>query len=152
MKLASFDIFDTCLVRACGQPNSIFDIMGKELFGSKDNNKWRDFANERCKAEKRARSKTDNTEVTLKDIYQQADFTNITETNYETLMEIECVIEASVIIGVDSIRTKIASLREQGYSIAFISDMYLSSDVLKQLLIRERMYQEGDSIFVKSAC
>ncbi len=150
MKLASFDIFDTCLVRACGQPNSIFDIMGKELFGANDNNKWRDFANERCKAEKRARFKTDNTEVTLKDIYQQADFTNITETNNETLMDIECMIEASVIIGVDSIRTKIASLREQGYSIAFISDMYLSSDVLKQLLIRERMYQEGDSIFVSS--
>ncbi|MCH5231238.1 MAG: hypothetical protein J1F43_05520, partial [Muribaculaceae bacterium] len=38
MKYLSFDVFDTCLIRACGLPENIFRIIGRKIFDSKDPN------------------------------------------------------------------------------------------------------------------
>lgn len=36
MKLVSFDIFDTTLVRKCGAPENIFYLLANRIFGSSD--------------------------------------------------------------------------------------------------------------------
>ena len=50
MKLASFDIFDTTLLRICGKPQNIFFLVSRKLFPD-DLKLQRDFFNWRLKAE-----------------------------------------------------------------------------------------------------
>ena len=35
-KLASFDIFDTVLIRKCGSPENIFYLLSRRIYGSRE--------------------------------------------------------------------------------------------------------------------
>ncbi|MBR5824614.1 MAG: hypothetical protein IKY67_10795 [Paludibacteraceae bacterium] len=48
MKLASFDIFDTALIRRCGKPENIFYLMAERLYPG-DEGKQREFVEWRKK-------------------------------------------------------------------------------------------------------
>ena len=59
MKLASFDIFDTTLIRKCGKPGNIFYILAHNLYPN-DKAKREDFLLWRKGAESEARSLCEN--------------------------------------------------------------------------------------------
>ena len=114
MKLASFDIFDTTLLRRCGKPEAVFHILAERLFpNDKDLREafvvWR-------------KSTKGNT---LKDVYDKIDsaFLTFARKNKEEMMKAEEETEEDVLIANPSVCKLIDQRRKEGYNIAFISDM-----------------------------
>lgn len=98
MRLASFDIFDTTLIRLFGRSENIDVLLaGKE--------------------------------------HSQGDA-------LERQMEKDCLIANP------SVRELIRQKRQDGWQIAFISDMYLDSAFLSEILMREGCFEPEDKIYV----
>lgn len=98
MRLASFDIFDTTLIR---------------LFG-----------------------RAENINVLLAD----------KEHNQGDVLERE--VESACLIANPEVRDIIRQKRQEGWQIAFISDMYLDSEFLSGILKREGCMEDGEKIYV----
>ncbi len=135
MKLASFDIFDTVLIRKCGLPENIFYLLAHRLY-PEDAALREDFLLWRKGAEARAQ-KRKSADVSLADIYEE-----------RTGAEIEKVIEAENLIANPRIKALIEKKRAEGWTICFISDMYLDSKFLGDVLIREGCLKDGEKVFV----
>ena len=97
MRLASFDIFDTTLLRKCGRPENINALISGD--------------------------------------HTEGD-------------SAERAVESVVLMANPAIRDIIKQKRAEGWHIAFISDMYLDSDFLRTLLIREECFCDGDDIYI----
>lgn len=143
----SFDIFDTCVTRICGEPENIFHLLAVRIGLKGEESKIRAFVLERQKAEKKAERLLKKEAVTIDEIYAVADFSLLTSKDNSSIKEEEEAIEKECIIPIAKTVSLINSLRGKG-SIAFISDMYLSSSFLTQILSDLRIYQEGDFVFV----
>ena len=68
MKLASFDIFDTVLLRTCGKPDNVFYLLAKVLYPT-DHCMQKAFLMWRQQAENLARVRHQNKEVNIQAIY-----------------------------------------------------------------------------------
>lgn len=98
LRLASFDIFDTTLIRLFGRPENIHVLLaGKE--------------------------------------HSQGD-------------ALERQVEKDCLIANPAVRDLITKKRQEGWQIAFISDMYLDSAFLSEILTREGCFEPGDKIYV----
>ena len=81
MKLASFDIFDTTLIRRCGNPENIFCLMAERLYPD-DEGKQREFVEWRKKRPMVVSSMRNeklgmrNVEVGLEEIYERLQITD----------------------------------------------------------------------------
>lgn len=151
MTLASFDIFDTCLVRACGDSHHVFNVLAQKVLGKGAlPSLFPEFVQERVKAEHEARLRTKDEDITLEQIYQQADFSALCTTPKWEIMEEEKEIERQLLMPVYEIKLQIEKARRAGARIAFISDMYLPKAFLEERLRTFGFYQEGDLIFVSS--
>lgn len=151
MKVYSFDIFDTCLVRKCGKAENLFELLALRVCGIEaDMSIKRDFVLERKRAEQRARQSVLAEEITLDDIYEQIDLEGLTTCNIEYVKQAEFDLEAEMLVGVQSVRDKIKLLRQQQVQIAFVSDMYLPQDFIKTILIREQFLEQDDWLYVSS--
>lgn len=87
MKVASFDIFDTCLIRKCGKPENLFFLLSKKIF-PQDTAKQECFLHWRLCAEGILEKKNKQSWVTLDDIYQSLDlerFDLVSSINESTL-------------------------------------------------------------------
>lgn len=146
MKLASFDIFDTALIRKCGEPENIFYLLAYRLYPN-DVAKREDFLLWRTKAEGNATGRCSR-EVTLSDIYANPDLDGFNEYSKNYLITTEKEVEADNLTANLTVKTFISQKREAGYTICFISDMYLDSDFLTTILIREGCLFDGEQIFV----
>lgn len=146
MKLASFDIFDTALIRKCGKAENIFYLLAHRLYPN-DMAKREDFLHWRTKAESYATSRCCR-EVSLSDIYNNSDLDGFGEYSRDDLIAIEKEVESDNLVANLAVKTLISQKREAGYTICFISDMYLDSDFLTTILIREGCLLDGESIFV----
>lgn len=146
MKLASFDIFDTALIRKCGEPENIFYLLAYRLYPN-DVAKREDFLLWRTKAEGNATGRCSR-EVTLSDIYANPDLDGFNEYSKKYLITTEKEVEADNLTANLTVKTFISQKREAGYTICFISDMYLDSDFLTTILIREGCLFDGEQIFV----
>ncbi|MBO5864548.1 MAG: HAD-IA family hydrolase [Bacteroidaceae bacterium] len=147
MKLASFDIFDTTLIRKCGKPENIFYILANKLYPN-DKAKREDFLLWRKRAENEARRRVPGKDVTIDDIYSSEELKGFDEYTTAQLIEAEKSIEAEQLIANPAIRDVIKQKREQGYTICFISDMYLPSEMLKEVLLRERCIGKNEMVYV----
>lgn len=139
MRLASFDIFDTTLLRRCGKPEVVWHILGKRLYPND---------HDLCEAfvAWRRRAKGD----TLKDIYANIDsaFPAFAGKSIEEMMMAEEAVEEEMLTPYPPVCELIEQRRKDGYRIAFISDMYLSSQFLRQVLEHCGCCQAEDHIFV----
>lgn len=151
MKLVSFDIFDTVLIRKCGKPENIFFLLAYRLY-PEDRAKREDFLLWRRNAEQRAKNRRRGYELTLDDIYQDDDLTGFTEYTASVILQCEKTIEAENLIVNPNIRKIIEEKRQMGYAICFISDMYLDSDFLASVLRREECLEDKDWVFVSCEC
>ena len=107
----SFDVFDTLLVRKCGDPKNIFYLMQREL--SRNNSKFNNFAKERVKSEVLARRISKDDEISIEDIYHELKKV-YSDANVDNIKSLELEIEKKKII--------------------IISDMYLPDTFIQELL------------------
>src|SRR5574344_2120722 len=98
MKYASFDIFDTCLVRSCGSPSFVFEILALRVVKSHQYADIADFVKIRKEGEYKARMLSSKNEVSIYDIYDQCDFTSLTDIGLSELIDNELSIEESVLL------------------------------------------------------
>lgn len=126
MRLATFDIFDTTLVRICGVPDAIFGLMAMELWPDSESSRTA-FINRRRQVAAEA-----GVNASLTDIYSKIGETEFAPYGQEILQKTELEIESRMLIANPVIKKIISSLRAEGYIIKFLSDMYLPSDFLKR--------------------
>ena len=147
MKLASFDIFDTTLIRKCGNPGNIFYLLAHKLYPN-DKAKREDFLLWRKGAESEARRRTPSKDVTIEDIYSSDELCGFAEYTPAQFIEAEMSVEAENLIANPAIKDIIEKKREEGYTICFISDMYLPSAMLREVLKREGCINSNESVYV----
>lgn len=151
MRCYSFDLFDTCFVRACGHPKNVFDLLAYRILGDGSSESIRcDFAQIRIEGEKKARRLSSEEEISLDDIYAQCDFSDLTNLSNKKILRTEIEIEKEQLIPVYSIWEKIRKFHQEGYGIYYISDMYLPYDFLLELLKVHDFWQEKDRLYVSS--
>lgn len=138
----SFDIFDTLISRITYTPLGIFVIMQQML--QRQANKYTEyfknnFAKIRIEAEKSARmysESCDKEEICLVDIYRSMqEYVDLSADDITELCNLEIVIERKCMVSVES---EIKLLKEQYLTenkLCLISDMYLSEQVIRGMLI-----------------
>lgn len=125
--VVSFDIFDTLIFRACGEPRGVFDIVGHELG-------LPDFAERRIKAEAFARKRSSKEEVSIQEIYQ---YLEVPIEIKSQLLQKELEVEERVCFVNPTLLNLFLYLLHQGKRIFCVSDMYLPKSFLEKLLARE---------------
>lgn len=146
MKLASFDIFDTTLIRKCGIAQNIFYLLANELYPH-DESKANAFYRWRILAEQNA-SKAYRREVTLADIYSSFDVQGFNEFAKDIVIEKELALEYNNLLPNPEIISLIESKRQEGFKIIFISDMYLPVSFIEDVLTKKVFTEDCDEIFV----
>ncbi|MBO5992007.1 MAG: HAD-IA family hydrolase, partial [Lentisphaeria bacterium] len=151
MKLASFDIFDTVLIRKCGDAENIFYLLAHDLYP--DNRAMQEaFLLWRRRTPETLKPVPGRAEVTLDELYSCAASAGFGAFSKDELVRREQKIESDNLICNASVRRLIDRKRTEGCKIAFISDMYLDSGFLRDILTREKCFLEGDEIFISSEC
>lgn len=149
----SYDIFDTCLVRTCGEAKNVFNILANSILGKDaDISAKNDFALIRINAEREARKiciNENNEEITIEEIYEYCDFTSITNISKSVIMQAELDIEEKVLMPVEKIRKEIDQYVKWGITVIYLSDMYLSKNFIENALIKNGFYV-NHNIFVSS--
>lgn len=149
-KIYSFDIFDTCLIRTCGFSHNVFDLLAIEILGHDKPESWLvEFTHIRTKGEEEARKKKVE-EITLEDIYNECDFSGLTQISNQQIAKKEIEIEEKVLVPVKSILNKISNLHQKNISVIYISDMYLPDFLLKEILNENGFWKDGDQLYVSS--
>lgn len=152
--LYSYDIFDTCLVRACGTPDCISDIVARRILKEPSLSAINDFILIRKSGEGRARElfiTSKKEDITLADIYSQCDFSSLTDISNNTIMEMEMMVEEEMLTPVLSIKEEIEHIHSLQQSVIFISDMYLPDVFIKKILIKTGFFVEGDKLFISGS-
>lgn len=144
----SFDIFDTCLVRSTALPADMFYLVGEHVYKHLDKkpsvNDLYQFKQLRIEAEQQARRNAD--EVTLLQIWEIL-CKRLGWTNPEQFASLELHIEAENLHPVPSI-VELIKKERLCHPIIFISDMYLPSSFLKEVLRKHGIFEEEDRIYV----
>lgn len=146
-KISSFDIFDTCLVRKCGTPENMLDVLSLRVF-SGPVEEW--VRQQFVIARKEACQKVwmDVPKGTIKDIYHSLEFEHPSLKSIEELIAIECDLEQELLLPVISVRDNIDALRAKGNHIIYISDMYLPQEFVEGILRNTGFIKDGDSLYV----
>lgn len=140
-KVISFDVFDTLITRTCVSPRDVFIEVEKRF---KNNHKSLDKVNNfrawRIRAESLAEEKaklSGKEECTLDEIYDEIkNILNLSDDDiselkaYELEIELESVVPRR--IGMQLLKYALAKEKK----VIFISDMYLSSEKIKNILER----------------
>ncbi len=127
----SFDIFDTLIFRPFDDPKDVFYLVGEKTG-------LMDFKNIRCWAESDARNRCHNThkhtEVTLAQIWENLE--EDTGFDAKTGMKLEMEAEESVCFANPFMLKIWNGLKAKGKKLIVISDMYLSAEFLRKLLVK----------------
>ncbi|WP_455637901.1 hypothetical protein [Parabacteroides sp.] len=148
-KFCSFDIFDTCLIRTCGESSNVYLLLAHDVLGREaSESEIADFIKIRKEGVRRAKQSTSFDEVTINEIYENCDFSSLTSISSNEILQIELSIEKKVLKPIKKTSDIIKTIRKKGCLIAFVSDMYLPSDFLKLVLEEYDIFQKGDRIYV----
>lgn len=146
----SFDIFDTLITRRVVTPHCIFDIL-------QNSNKVKDlrildFKKKRIDAEfQLRRSKDFKIEVSIIEIYRcLVESCNLDYAHLQELVDLECKVEKLFIVGIPTGRNLVNELRARGKKICYLSDIYHSKEFIRELLIHNNIFEDGDHLFVSS--
>ncbi|TWG31877.1 putative HAD superfamily hydrolase [Geobacillus sp. C56-T2] len=137
VKLLSLDIFDTLIFRSCAKPVDIFLKVGEKA-QKEGLSKYTpfEFQQLRILAEKVAREEKkksiNSTEVSLEQIYEHMPF-DINTSNRIKEIELETEIESCYVN--PSIYSLIKYFSSKNIPIVLMSDMYLSNEQIKKILI-----------------
>lgn len=134
----SFDIFDTMIFRAFDHPTDVFLYLETKY-------NVPNFQSLRKEAENDARSKSKNGEVTIADIYDVLEKQCNFKASEWIIREIET--EKQICFANPYILKVFSKLKEKGKRLIVTSDMYLSSDTLRDLLTQSG-YEGISQIYV----
>ena len=145
--LYSFDIFDTCLARFCGESENMVEVLSykvADMMGgphlSTSEHMRRLFVSAREKASGR-----------LEDKYRQIAEIFPLPLPTEEMVQLELDTERELLVPILATRNLVEQLRSKG-DIVFISDMYLPTDFLRNMLQEHGFFHEGDRIYVSDDC
>ena len=119
VKVVSFDLFDTLILRPFLKPTDLFTLLGQ--IHSRN-----DFCDLRIKAESKARSSI-GTEVTLDEIY------SFMPKDLISFKELECQFEIDLCFANPWMKERYQSLTE-GKIVIITTDMYLPRNVIESIL------------------
>ena len=147
IQYVSFDIYDT-LVRRLYPTEILYKMMGERL---KLDAKFQvdDFSAKRIEAEQILIAQG-NRYYNLFDIYSSGVFSGIDDDNKHYLIQLEEEFETQNTYPLAEGKRLFNQYREQGKSIICISDMYLGSETLKKILLRNGYSPE--KIYVSCEC
>ena len=148
MKTYSFDVFDTCLCRICGEPNNLFDILSYNVFTKQVTETDRQEFVARRKAAQN--SLGERNDYQLEDIYNAFEFCHPALRSKEELQKLELECEEMVLLPVLKMKDFITQLHSERHHLLFISDMYLPYDFILSILKRYGFYQDGDKLYVSN--
>lgn len=137
----SFDVFDTCLARLCGEPYLMFDVLSYKV-GKLMNYPYNEHLRQAFVI---ARAKANGT--TLNEIYNNVAQQFPVPCNVNEMVALELETERKMLVPIIATRTLIERLREKG-KIIFISDMYLPSSFIQERLSEFGFFKEGDQLYV----
>lgn len=145
----SFDVFDSCLIRRCGLPCKIWDLMADKLFDKDDDRGRLSFVGNRSLAENKA--SRSSLYPTLSDIYDELD---VAQWGFvkERVMNLEMEIEEQELFPNPEVLKIVEDYRERGFVMAFISDMYLPTEFIKKILMKFGFCRENERVFVSAEC
>lgn len=146
----SFDIFDTLLTRTVGEPVSLFLFLGRQLaVEGQTTLAPAEFARRRVEAERRAAARDGGVEATLAEIYARLGHTlGLSEETAAVWARCEIELEAQCLRAVPGASGSVARARVSSPRLLFISDMYLPSSFLQTVLEREKLWCDGDALYV----
>lgn len=144
MILSSFDIFDTTLIRKCGSPENVFVLLSKALY-PQNYQKQEEFVLWRMRVQHTLKG-----EYNIDDIYESIEKETFRGYSGIELKNAELDMESKLLVANPEVLKIIDKCRNKGHLIAFISDMYLPSLFLRDILKREGAYKDGDGIYVSN--
>ena len=145
--IISFDIFDTLLKRNVLRPDDIFDLV-EDRYNSTHEHKIHNFKRQRLDAYNQAKNNR-----TIFDIDYIYSFLDDFEIDYNEIKKIELTTELDVSIGNRDIIDVLKALRRAGKMILIISDMYLPSEVINEMLVKAGVTSDTyDGLYISCAC
>ncbi|HUG10153.1 MAG TPA: HAD hydrolase-like protein [Opitutaceae bacterium] len=145
--VVTFDIWDTCIARATGSPESIFRATARALLAGGTDSEIAALAKQRDEAEDEARKNVENRECTFAEI-EAALAKSVGAELAAAYVATELRIERASARPNVAIRAEVAKARAAGSLVAFISDMYLPGSFLRTLLEDHGFALPTDPVFV----
>jgi FMN phosphatase YigB (HAD superfamily) len=145
---ASFDVFDTLLMRVVGDPRDVFLFLGYRLrrLGLIECSP-EVFAHQRVLAESRAHAIA-GCHPTLEQIYREwLHGMNHSEQSAEALASAELALEDEFLIPVPGALALVDEARAQGCQIVFVTDTNMSAGFIASVLSKQGFYRQGDRVF-----
>ena len=144
-EVVSFDIFDTALVRTVGHPTTVFEILEQrhaQRFGRSWIPAGYSFADLRYWAEREARRRSTarggSIEIGIADIYAVIGARlDLDADRTLELQQAELDLEREVLLANPQILRWALRAQERGKRVVFVSDMYLPSSFLVEVLARQ---------------
>ncbi|MBR3698942.1 MAG: hypothetical protein IKM85_05410 [Bacteroidales bacterium] len=140
----SFDVFDTCLLRLCGDSKNLFEVLSKKVLDlmclGNDGEQLR-------KLFVWLRSKTGG--MSLYDIYTQINKEFRLPCSIEKMVLLELQTEAEMLRPIEKTLRLVEGLRKRG-DVIFISDMYLPDGFIREQLTVTGFFHEGDRLYVSN--
>ncbi len=154
-KIFSFDIFDTLITRKTATPAGIFLVMQYHLRNTRCSqfpvNLTEDFYRIRIDAENTAREECNDEETSFDEIYNKIQFRfNLTPSQLDFLKKLEIDTELENTIGIKNTISKVLELLDSGEKVILISDMYLGSEHIKQILKKTEPRLANCPVYVSS--
>lgn len=150
---SSFDVFDTLLVRVWARTLPMYEYIGEELYRrGLINIAAPNWAMERVKAEQHLWQRNyEKGAVELKDIYHILSH-RLQWTEYAkcAAMCIEEQIEIDGLLPLKSNNSYLDQERSKRAAIIFLSDMHLSSSVIRKALEQHELCRDGDAVLASS--
>lgn len=137
----SFDVFDTCLCRLCGEPRLLFDVLSLKVQQAADEH----FSEHMRQLFVATRATADGNSLT--EIYKNVAEQYPLPISVEKMVQLELDTERQLLVPIQETIQQVNRLREKG-DILFISDMYLPSDFIRGRLIEHGFFREGDRLYV----
>ena len=146
----SFDIFDTLISRKIKGPDNLFNVVENRIF--KQLGLRIKFHQVRKLAESELRSRlVKGKDVTIHQIYDKIkELTGLSDDNVDDMMNIEIQTELDFSAPRNDIIELVKKLLTENKKIYLISDMYLTSDIIKTLLARHDFPVSDVEILVSS--
>ena len=150
VRVVSFDIFDTLVVRPLSDPADLFELMQAEV--EKMTGQRMDFRNIRLDADGwRRRQPAEGRDVTFADIYDRiAEVLHLSTDQRDRLMELELKLEMRFMRARPAVVDVMNHAFALGKQVILTSDMYLDKEVVVRLLERlgivswHRIYLSSD--------
>lgn len=131
----SFDIFDTLISRNIEKPTDVFIFIEKE-YEEMYKEKIEGWFNIRINAEKEAREKSDKEEITLRDVYNCIQYSNVVK---ERLYKIELEMEIDLSSTIEKNIKILDYCLKEGKKVILTSDMYLPKDTIEKILKKNKI-------------